>query len=188
MYKTLVLSLKTDTHRREHITKVLDELNLPFEFFDALTPDDITDDLRDNLFKNIDIYDWDINHDAVLATFMSQLAIIKHSADTKTNILLLEDDLMYINEFNFDSVDFSDFDLWNLSEMMSCCAYFINHNFAEKLHNHIISSNITQAFDWELFKLRDTFNFKGVRHPIFIQTNKFVSNLAPNGYKTNKSN
>lgn len=183
MYKTLVLSLLKDVDRREHITKVLNDLQLKFEFYDAKTPDDVTPEFKKSLFSDIDIYSWDINHDSVLATFLSHLSILEYSYTSQQNILLLEDDIKSLRKFNFNNIDFSQFDIFNLSDEMSCCSYFISHSSAKKILNHILSNKITQAFDWELYKLKDFFNVKVVDEPIFRQCKKFTSNLAPNGYK-----
>lgn len=183
MYKTLVLSLVKDVDRREHITNVLQDLQLEFEFFDAKTPDDVTPELKQSFFSDIDIYSWDINHDNVLATFLSHLSILEYSHINQQNILLIEDDMESLRQFDFASIDFDQFDIYNLSDKISCCAYFINHQSAKKIINHLLSNKITQAFDWELYKLKDSFTIKVVDEPIFRQCNKFTSNLAPNGYK-----
>lgn len=188
MYKVLVLSLKSDIERRKHITQELKKAELHFEFFDAKTPEDVTDEIKQNMFNNIDIYSWDLNHDNVLATFLSHLAILEYSKTYQENILLVEDDMVLLRPFDFDSVDFSNFDIFNISDKLSCCAYFINHKSAAKILNHFLTTEITQAFDWELYKLKDKFNIRTISEPVFRQTNTFVSNLAPNGYKKLPSN
>lgn len=183
MYRTLVLSLVKDVERRKHISLELQSLGIDFEFFDAKTPADVTPEIKDILFSDIDIYSWDINHDNVLATFLSHLSILEETHRCKTNTLLLEDDLEYINEFDFINIDFTNFDIFNISDKLSCCAYFINWKSAKSISDEIKSNVITQAFDWELYKLKDKFRYKFVDLPIFKQTDKFISNLAPNGYR-----
>jgi GR25 family glycosyltransferase involved in LPS biosynthesis len=187
MYETFVLSLETDIDRREHTIKLLSDLNISFIFYNAKTSSDVTPEIKNKLFKDIDIYEWDINHDAVLATFLSHLNLLNYSYENKTNILVLEDDLIYNNEFDFKNVDFNKFDIFNLSYQMSCCAYFVNHTRIKNIINSFYNNKITQAFDWELFKRQRMFNIKTVHTPIFIQTNNFISNIAPNGYKKNTS-
>jgi hypothetical protein len=47
---------------------------------------------------------------------------------------------------------------------------------------HFDKIEITQAYDWELYKIKHL-NIKLIEEPLFIQTNEFISNIAPNGYK-----
>lgn len=182
MYETLVLSLTSDLDRRLHISKELSSIGLNFHFFDAKTPEDVTEEIKQKYFQHIDIYNYNLNHDNVLATFLSHLSIFRYSKDNKINVLLIEDDLVLVNEFNFDNIDFDEFDIFNLSNELSCCSYFINYKSAQKVLDLFDSITITQAFDWELFKLRDRIKVKNVDSPIFIQDNSFKSNLAPDGY------
>lgn len=183
MYKTLVLSLEKDVERRKHIDKVVKGLGLDYEFFNALTPEDLSPYHLKEYFKSIDIFNYPkLNHYNVLATFLSQLELIKYSFTNKVNLLVLEDDLIPVRDFDFKNVDFSKFDIFQLMSEVSCCCYFVNHNSAENIYNTFINSRPTQAFDWELFKLKETFRIVTVGLPVFIQSDKFISNLAPNGY------
>ena len=70
---------------------------------------------------------------------------------------------------------------------MNCYSYAINWVGAEKLLLHFNSIQINEAYDLELsrskFYIKDI-KFKYLSKPTFLQVqNKFVSNLAPNGYK-----
>ena len=92
-YTIRILSLLSNVDRREHMEKVMKGVNLPYTFHNAATPDDITEKMQDRLFSEVDYYDWDINHKAVMATFMSHLSLLNLSHSTKQNLLILEDDL-----------------------------------------------------------------------------------------------
>lgn len=187
MYKTFVLSLESDIDRRKHTIKLLGDLNIPFSFYNAKTSLDVTPEIKNKLFNDVDIYEWDINHDAVLATFLSHLSLLTYSYENKTNILVLEDDLNYVNQFDFININFDEFDIFNLSHQMSCCSYFVNHTRVKGIIDSFYNNKITQAFDWELFKRQDMFNIKTLDKPIFVQDINFKSNIAPNGYKKNTS-
>ena len=53
---------------------------------------------------------------------------------------------------------------------------------AIKLLNYLENKIIKVAYDWELEKCREL-NIQTIDSPIFVQTNTFPSNIAPNGYK-----
>ena len=183
MYRVLVLSLEKDLERRRHITKVCNDLNLNFEFFDAKTPDDLTDYYKKEYFSNIDIFNYPkLNHDAILATFLSHLELLAKIYFEKTHTLILEDDLVPLKEFDFENIDFNSFDILQLMTEVSCCCQFVNWQSAGLIYNYLIKNKPFQAFDWELHRLRDKFNIQTVSTPVFKQSEEFVSNLAPNGY------
>ena len=182
MFDTLCLSLISDIDRRNHMISVFDKLNLNVKFFDAVTPNELT--LKDEeYFKYCDFYEWDINQKAVMATFISHMNILKCSVNENKHLLIIEDDLDYVLPLNFDDINFREFDLYNVGLKFSCYSYFVSTNGAKKILNELNSKKITQAYDWELSKLK-TINKVNSEHPHFIQIeNRFKSNIAPNGYK-----
>ena len=180
-YNILVLSLVKDTERRKHITSVLDRLNLKFRFFDATTPDDLDYYTEKVYFKNLD-YNPKVNRKAVMATFMSHLNILTEIFNSKENTLVLEDDLIPIRDFDFKNIDFNSFDAMQLMSEVSCCSQFYSWQFAGDLRLNFSFNPPTQAFDWELFKLKNKFNIVTIDEPVFKQSSEFISNLAPNGY------
>jgi hypothetical protein len=183
-YKVWCLSLKSNKDRREWMISIKDKIGLDFEFWDASTPEEITDEVRERYFKYVDFYEWDVIVDAVMATFISHMNILKWSVDNKTNIILIEDDLDYVNHFDCDNIDWSTFDVFKLGELgMNCYSYAVSWEGAEKLLLHYNSIRITQAYDVELHKITHL-KYLYLPTPMFIQVqNKFISNLAPNGYK-----
>jgi hypothetical protein len=164
-------------------------LRMDFEFWDATTSEHITDDIVEHYFKHVDYYQWDINQKAVMATFISHMNILKWSVDNQTNVILIEDDLDCINPLDWDMIDWNSFDVFKLGELgMNCYSYAVNWRGAEKLLLHFNSIKIIEAYDVELHKITHL-KFKYLPTPTFMQTqNKFVSNLAPNGYKRLKIN
>jgi hypothetical protein len=189
MYKVKIISLKESIERRKNIDKVMSKLNLTYSFFDAVDYRDITDDIEQEMFSEVDYYQYNINQKAVMATFISHLKLIEECYETKTNILIFEDDIEIVRDFDFLNVDFKNFDVYNIGSdkisSIDCHSYFVSVEGSEKILNHFKTARITQAFDWEMVKI------KGIRHyftpnPIFIQEkNKYKSIIAPNGYKNN---
>ena len=187
-YKVWCLSLKSNTDRREWMLSIKDKIGLDFEFWDAITPEEITAEVKERYFKYVNFYEWDVIVDAVMATFISHMNILKWSADNQTNVILIEDDLDYINNYDWGNIEWDTFDILKLGELgMNCYCYAVNWQGAAKLLLHLNSIQITEAYDLELHKIKHL-KFKYLPIPTFIQTqNKFVSNLAPNGYKRIKS-
>jgi hypothetical protein len=183
-YKVWCLSLESNTDRREWMLSIKDRIGLDFEFWNATTPAEITDDTRERYFKYVDFYEWDVIVTAVMATFISHMNILKWSVDNKTNIILIEDDLEYVNDFDCNTIDWNTFDVFKLGELgMNCYSYAVSWKGAEKLLLHYDSIQITQAYDVELHKIPHL-KYRYLPTPMFIQVqNKFISNLAPNGYK-----
>lgn len=183
-YKAWCLSLKSNTDRKEWMLSIKDKIGLDFEFWDATTPEEVTDEIKECYFKYVNFYEWDIIQDAVMATFISHMNILKWSADNQTNVILIEDDLDCINPFDWDTINWDEFDIFKLGELgMNCYSYAVSWKGATRLLSHFNSINIIEAYDVELHKIRHL-KFKYVPKPIFIQTqNMFKSNLAPNGYK-----
>ena len=189
LYKVWCLSLESNIDRRKWMLSIKDKIGLDFEFWNATTPAEITDDIKERYFKYVDFYEWDIIVDAVMATFISHMSILKWSVDNKTNIIIIEDDLDCINNFDFDVIQWDTFDVFKLGELgMNCYSYAVNWQGAEKLLLHYNSIQITQAYDVELHKISHL-KYVYLPTPMFIQTqNKFISNLAPNGYRRIKTN
>lgn len=183
-YKAWCLSLKSNTDRREWMLSIKNKIGLDFEFWDATTPIEITDDIKERYFKYVNFYEWDVIQDAVMATFISHMNILKWSADNQTNIILIEDDLDCINTFDWNSINWDEFDIFKLGELgMNCYSYAVSWRGAARLLLHFNSINIVGAYDVELHNIKHL-KFKYTPTPIFIQTqNMFKSNLAPNGYR-----
>ena len=182
-FKTFCISLKKDTNRRSHMLTIKDKMGLDFDFFDAVESDDITEEIEKKYFSNTDFYEWDINQKAVMATFMSHMTLLKYSCENKTNLLIIEDDIDYVGNVNFNDVKFDEFDILNVGTHFGCYSYFVSYDGACKILNEIDSKQITQAYDWELNKLT-TVRKQTTNTPQFKQLeNKFTSNISPNGYK-----
>ena len=93
---------------------IKDKMGLDFEFFDAVESDDITEEIEKKYFSNTDFYEWDINQKAVMATFMSHMSLLRYSCENKTNLLIIEDDIDYIGNINFNDIKFNEFDILNV--------------------------------------------------------------------------
>ena len=162
---------------------VKDKLGFNFNYFDAVQPNEITDEMEQKYFSNTDFYEWDINQKAVMATFMSHMKLLDYACKNKNNLLIIEDDIDYVGNLDFDNINFDSFDIFNVGTTFGCYSYFVSPQGACKILNEIDSKQITQAYDWELNKLI------GVKKqisetPHFIQVeNKFKSNISPDGYK-----
>ncbi len=189
-YLIYIISLKNDIKRRDHMSKLMNRLKLDFQFYDAVEPNHITDNVIANLFSDVDYFQYNVNQLAVMATLLSHLNLIRESNKRNTNVLILEDDVDLVTDFNFNKIDFNEFDILNIGsdgkKTIDCHSYFVSLNGAKKIVNHFENNKITQAFDWEVAKIKD-FNLKFINEPIFVQLkNQFPSNLAPNGYENSK--
>lgn len=184
-YEVRILSLSKDIERRNHMDKVMLKLNVPYIFFDALTPEDVDDAIIDKMFKNVDYYNWNINQLAVMATFLSHIELLKISYNNKKNLLIIEDDIDLSNNsiVNYKNINFEEFDVFNLGTLVSCYSYFVSWEGAGKILNLLDKRVITQAYDWELYKLMDEITIKYATIPEWEQVNSFKSNIAPNGYE-----
>ena len=186
-YKAWCLSLKSNLDRREWMLSIKDKMGLDFEFWDATTPDEITEEIKKRYFKYVNFYEWDVIVDAVMATFISHMNILKWSVDNQTNVILIEDDLDYINPFDWNTINWDEFDIFKLGELgMNCYSYAVSWQGAQKLLLHYNSIDIMEAYDLELSRAKlyiKDIKFKYLSKPIFLQVqNKFISNLAPIGY------
>jgi GR25 family glycosyltransferase involved in LPS biosynthesis len=188
-FKTFCLSLKSDLDRREWMMSIKDKTELDFEFWDATNPEEITDKEKEQFFKHVNFYDWDIIPEAAMATFISHMKILKWSVDNETNVILIEDDINHVNYFDWNSLDWSTFDVYKLgTQGVDCYAYAVSHQGAGKLLEHFNSIKIKEAYDIELHKIRHL-KIKYRTKAIFVQVqNKFISNIAPNGYRKKINN
>jgi len=178
--------LKEDIERRNHMRSLMEKLGLEYDFFDAIESSDITKDDEEGFFKNVDYYNYNVNAKAVMATFKSHLKLIRKSAEEKINVLIFEDDADAVRSFDFNSVDFKSFDVYNIGtdkiRSIDCHSYFVSAEGSQKIMDHMYSVSITQAFDWEMIKIPNTIHtFES--DPVFIQRKDlFISHNAPNGY------
>jgi hypothetical protein len=184
-YNTYIISLSSDLDRREHMKGVMSKLNIPYQFFDAITPNDVDDEMVNTMFKNVDYYEWDINHKAVMATFLSHLSLLRVSHLTKTNLLILEDDIELVNgpTIDYNDVKFEEFDVFNIGTLISCYSYFVSWNGAGKILDMFSKNDIVKAYDWELYGIKNNINTTYPLYPEWKQVKTFKSNIAPNGYK-----
>jgi len=185
-YEIQVLSLQKNKDRRQHTKEVMDSLGLNYTFFNAVKPREVTKDMEESLFSKVDYYDWDIDQKAVMATFVSHLALLHLSYSTKCNMLVLEDDIE-LSDYDFDltNIDFTSFDVFNLGTQISCYAYFLSWQGAGKVLDILLNKEIIKAYDWELCELglQNKIKYKTTSKPVWKQVDTFKSNIAPNGYK-----
>ena len=186
-FETICLSLKSNTDRREWMLSIKDKIGLDFRFWDAVTPEEVTEEHKDMYFKNVNFYNWTIIPEAAMATFLSHMNILNYSVTNNKNVLLIEDDLDYVNPYKWDTLDYN-FDVFKFgTQGIDCYAYMVTPIGAEKLLKHFNSIVIKEAYDLELHKIKHL-KFRYLRKPVFIQIqNKFKSNIAPNGYKKIKN-
>ena len=104
-YKVWCLSLESNTDRREWMLSIKDKIGLDFQFWNATTPDEITDEIKERYFKDVNYYEWDVIPEAVMATFISHMKILKWAADNQTNVIVIEDDIDIVNAFDWDSLE-----------------------------------------------------------------------------------
>jgi len=166
---------------------LMEKLGFSYDFFDAIESSDITKEDEFGFFSYVDYYKYDVNQKAIMATFKSHLALIKKSAEENINMLILEDDADIEREdFDFGSVDFKSFDVYNIGtdkiRSIDCHSYFVSPKGSKKIMDHMYSTKITQAFDWEMIKIPNTIHLFE-NDPVFIQRKDlFISHNAPNGY------
>jgi len=162
---------------------VKDKLGINFDYFDAIQPNEVTDEIEQKYFSKTDFYEWDINQKAAMATFMSHMNLLDYACKNKCNLLIIEDDIDYVGNLDFNNINFNSFDIFNVGTPFGCYSYFVSYQGACKILNEIDSKQITQAYDWELNKLL-TVKKQTSKIPQFIQIeNKFISNISPDGYK-----
>lgn len=181
-FKTYCLSLKNCVDRREWMLSQKEKIGLEFEFWDAFGPDYITKELEKKHFSKNYLQQWDFNQKATMATFLSHLSLIEHSVKTNQNLLIIEDDVLLVSKLNWEDINFNEFDIYNIGTQGSCYSYFVSRNGAKKLLEYFNNIIISDAYDYELTKLDNSFIIKNVNKEIFHINNSFLSNIAPNGY------
>lgn len=179
-FKTLVLSLPADIHRREWFVSKKQELGLDFTFFDAISAEQVTAQ-QEEKFIHSNYKEWMVIERAVIANFLSHLNILQYVVDNNVNALILEDDVEKAREFEFNAVDFNKFDVYNIAPVHKCWSYFVSVDGARKILKYFELNNITVAYDWELHFLgvRKDINFLQEPEPVFVHNNVFISNIAP---------
>jgi len=187
-FDTYIVSLTNNPDRREHMVNVMSKVNIPYQFFDAIAAHDVTDEMANTMFKNYDYQEQPhINHKAVMATFLSHMSLLRVSHLTKRNLLILEDDIDITDgvQIDYNNIDFKEFDVFNLGTLIGCYSYFISWEGAGKILEVIEQEGISRAYDWELcgWGLNGKFRYHYLPYPNWYQTNGFISNIAPNGYK-----
>ena len=98
-YKAWCLSLKSNQDRRDWMTSIKDRIGFEFEFWDATTPDEVTDEIKERYFKYSNFHEWNVIVDAVMATFISHMKILKWSTENQKNVILIEDDIDIVNSY-----------------------------------------------------------------------------------------
>ena len=187
-FKTYCISLELDKDRRIWMKSIKDRIGLEFQFFDAIEPKDITVELEKKHFVDSYLSEWDFSQRATMATFLSHLSLIKLSAESRSNILIIEDDIDMVNSFDWRSVDFREFDLYNLGVEGSCYSYFISYQGAIKLLDYFNNRKIKFPYDYELSIINGKkIRMKSSEQNIFTQLETFKSNIAPNGYVLKKN-
>jgi GR25 family glycosyltransferase involved in LPS biosynthesis len=187
-FKTYCISLKADEDRKVWMKSIKDKIGLEFEFFDAIEPGDVTVELEKKHFVDSYLREWDFSQRATMATFLSHLTLIKLSAEFKRDILIIEDDIDMVNSFNWTSVNFKEFDLYNLGVEGSCYSYFVSYQGATKLLDYFNSRKVKFPYDYELSIVNGKkMRIKSSEESIFRQLDTFKSNIAPNGYVLKKN-
>lgn len=92
--KNFVISLKTATTRRQHITQEFDKQSIQFEFFDAITPSQVN-----TLAKkfNINIQDADLTQ-GELACLCSHICLWQKAIDENLDYIAIFEDDIYLGE------------------------------------------------------------------------------------------
>jgi len=187
-FKTYCISLKADEGRKIWMKSIEDRIGLEFQFFDAIEPGDITVELEKRYFVDSYLSEWDFSQRATMATFLSHLTLIKLSAESKSDILIIEDDIDIVSSFDWTKVNFKEFDLYNLGVEGSCYSYFVSHQGATKLLDYFNSRKVKFPYDYELSIVnKKKMKIKSSEESIFRQLDTFKSNIAPNGYVLKKN-
>ena len=187
-FKTYCISLELDKDRRIWMKSIKDRIGLEFDFFNAVEPKDVTVELEKKYFVDDFLIEWDFSQKATMATFLSHLSLIKLSAESRSNILIIEDDIDMVNSFDWRSVDFREFDLYNLGVEGSCYSYFISYQGAIKLLDYFNNRKIKFPYDYELSIINGKkIRMKSSEQNTFTQLETFKSNIAPNGYVLKKN-
>lgn len=89
-----VISLSSEMGRREHITKEFSKQNIPFTFFDAITPQYNTE-FANNIGMNISKLDLTSGE---ISCFLSHIALWKHALDNNLDYITIFEDDIYLGE------------------------------------------------------------------------------------------
>ncbi|EHH2420007.1 glycosyltransferase family 25 protein [Vibrio parahaemolyticus] len=100
--KVFVLSLKQSTDRRKRIEETLGLTDIEFEFFDALTPQELSHEQRQRLNpeKTRNLKGYELT-EGEIACFFSHMAIWQWSAQHGQDVLVLEDNVDIHPKFAF---------------------------------------------------------------------------------------
>ncbi|WP_182009791.1 glycosyltransferase family 25 protein [Vibrio sp. B1FLJ16] len=92
--KTFVLSLKNSIDRRERVETKLNAANIQFEFFDALTPQDLTNTQKELIRpeKTLRLKGYTLKKGEI-ACFFSHMAIWQWCVKHQQDVLVLEDNV-----------------------------------------------------------------------------------------------
>ena len=187
-FKTYCISLKSDNDRKIWMESIKDKIGLKFQFFDAIEPKDVTIELEKKHFVDSYLNEWNFSQKSTMATFLSHLTLIKLSAESKSNILIIEDDIDIVSGFDWKNVNFKEFDLYNLGVEGSCYSYFVSYQGAAKLLDYFNNRRINYPYDYELSIVNGKkIRIKSSEESIFRQLDTFKSNIAPNGYVLKKN-
>lgn len=133
MLKNYVISLTTANDRREHIQQEFDSKNVAFEFFDAITPNQTTD-LVKQFHLNLKHCDLTPNE---LACLCSQVCLWQKCVDDDLDYIGIFEDDVYLSYdahlfLNDDAWIPTDFDFIKLEKIFNK----VNYNKKTKIHGH----------------------------------------------------
>ena len=104
-----VISLSSEVIRREHIKKEFNKQNIPFTFFDAITPQYNTE-FANSIGMNISNLDLTAGE---ISCFLSHIALWKHALDNNLDYITIFEDDIYLGENSSLFLNSSD---WILDE------------------------------------------------------------------------
>ncbi|WP_324682030.1 glycosyltransferase family 25 protein [Bibersteinia trehalosi] len=157
-----VISLKKANERREHIQIEFGKQNIPFEFFDAITPDDL-----DEQSKKLGIsISESILTRGEIACAMSHLSVIhKAKAENLDYVCIFEDDV-YLGE--------------NIADFLND-KYVNNDVSIVKIEHNIPKLNVS-LFPEKVYKARKFYRLKGINMGCggYIVTKKGIDFITKN--------
>ena len=95
-----VLSLRTSNARRQRVGGALDQLGIHYQFVDALSPDDLSEEdwLKVNALKTRRLKGYTLT-DPEIACYFSHIKLWKWCVETGQNALILEDNIALTETF-----------------------------------------------------------------------------------------
>lgn len=93
--KNFVISLTTASDRREHIQNEFGKQNIPFEFFDAITPTQLIETAQ---FLKIDLNKNKILSNNELACLLSHICLWKKAIDENIDYIAIFEDDIYLSK------------------------------------------------------------------------------------------